>query len=55
MDSCFAELMGHLIERTSDQVKLFFWDLWFSHVNRLTRSVALQHEVRVFNLTFHLL
>ena len=47
--------MGHLIERTGDQVKMFFGDLWFSHVERLTRSVALQQEVHVFNLTFHLL
>ena len=43
------------MERTSDQVKLFFGNLWFSHVERLIRSIALQCEARVFNLTFHLL
>ena len=47
--------MGHLMERTSDQVKVFFGDSWFSHVDRLTRSVALQREARVFNPTFRLL
>ena len=55
LDSRFAELTGHLIERNRDQVKLFFGDLWFSHMDRLTRSVALQREVCVCNLTFHLL
>ena len=43
------------MERTSDQVKLFFGDSWFFHVDRLTRSVALQREAHAFNLTFHLL
>ena len=47
--------MGHLMERISDQVKLSFGDLWFSHVDRLICSVAPQCEVRAFNLTFHLL
>ena len=54
-DSCFADLMGHLMERISDQVKLSFGDSWFSHVDRLICSVALQCEVRAFNLTFPLL
>ena len=55
MDSRFTELMDHFMERTSDQVKLFFGDSWFSHVERLIRSVAPQCEAHVFNLTFHLL
>ena len=46
--------MGHLMERTSDQVKLFFEGSWFSHVDHLTCSVALQSEAHAFNLTYHL-
>ena len=44
LDSRLAELMGHLIERTRDQVKLFLGYSWFSHMDCLTCSVALQHE-----------
>ena len=40
------------MERISDQVKLPFGDLWFSHVDRLICFVALQCEVRAFNLIF---
>ena len=43
------------MERTNDQVKLFFGDLWFSHMEHLICSIALQCEARIFNLTFHLL
>ena len=43
------------MERTSDHVKLFFGDPWFSRVKRLIHSVALQCEAHVFNLTFRLL
>ena len=55
LDSRFADLTGHLIERISDQVKLSFGDSWFSHVGRLICFVALQCEVRAFNLIFPLL
>ena len=55
MDSRLADLMGHLMERMGDQVKLPFGDSWFSHVDRLICSVALQCGVRAFNLTFPLL
>ena len=55
LDSHFADLMGHSMERISDQVKLSFGDSWFSHVDRLICSVTFQCEVRAFNLTFHLL
>ena len=40
------------MERTSDHVKLFFEDSWFSHGKRLICLVALRCEARVFNLTF---
>ena len=46
--------MGLLMERTGDQVKLSFGDLWFSHVDRLICFVALQCEVCAFNLLFFL-
>ena len=42
------------MERISDQVKLPFGDSWFSHVDRLICFVALQCEVRAFNLIFFL-
>ena len=42
------------MERISDQVKLSFGDLWFSHVDHLICFVALQCEVRAFNLIFFL-
>ena len=40
------------MERISDQVKLSLGDSWFSHMDRLIYFVALQCEVRAFNLTF---
>ena len=40
--------------RTGDQVKLFFGDSWFSHMDRLIRFVALQCKACVFNLVFFL-
>ena len=52
LDSHFADLMGQLIERIGDQVKLSFGDSWFSHVDRLICFAALQCEVRAFNLIF---
>ena len=42
------------MERISDQVKLSFGDLWFSHVDHLICFVALQCEVHAFNLIFFL-
>ena len=42
------------MERISDQVKLSFGDSWFIHVDRLICFVALQCEVRAFNLIFFL-
>ena len=38
--------------RTGDQVKLFFGDSWFSHVDRSICFVALQCKVCAFNLVF---
>ena len=40
--------------RTGDQVKLFFGDSWFSHVDLLISFVALQYKSCAFNLVFPL-
>ena len=55
LDSCFAHLMGHLMEKLSGQVKLSFGDSWFSHVGHFICSITLLCRVRASNLIFHLL
>ena len=41
LKSRFTELTAHFMERTSDQVKLFLGDSWFSHVECSIRLTAL--------------